>query len=574
MYDTVIEKDTKIEYQVKAQKSGENPQPCPVCSQDRKKKNAPCFSYNTNKGLGNCSHCGATVYRKDENHKEFVRPLWENKTELSEKVVEWFNQRNISQDTLIKMRVTEGIEWMPHKQTEMTVIKFNYFRDGQYINTKFRSGDKGFKLVKDAERIFYNLDGIKGQKEIYIVEGEIDCLTMIQAGYMNTVSVPNGANKKTNNLDYLDNCYSYFDEAERVYILTDHDEPGENLANELARRIGVEKCFRIALDGFKDVNEQLCKSGRVDVSKANPYPITGIYDVEHHWQDFINLLKNGFPKGWKPRGEFGEHVSFHPGYTTIVTGIPGHGKSEFLDQLLMQLSIDYDLRGGYFTPENWPTEIHILKLVDKINGKSAFKTNDTEINIAKKFLSDRVVWVYPEEGYSLDTILDKMRQAVLKYGINWFVIDPWNKLEHLQEGDSETKYISKCLDKISNFNKKNGTHAFIVAHPTKMRFNYDNNCYEVPGLYDISGSANFYNKADIGLVAYKEPNEEFKTRIIVQKVKFKFWGSIGEITYGWDKLNGRYNEAGSDYTNWLNKEVKTELINYYEPPEREEKCPF
>lgn len=550
-YDEVIEKETKKEYFVKALKTGENPQPCPVCSPDRKKPKDPCFSYNAHSGLGHCSHCDISVYRKDENYKSWVRPVWENKTTLSEKLIDWFSKRNITQEILISMKVTESVEWMPQDEKEMNVVCFNYFRDGILINTKFRTGNKHFKLVKDAEKILYNVDGIKDQKEIYIVEGEIDCLTMIQAGFPNTVSVPIGANRKTNNLDYLDNCWQYFENAQKVNILTDHDEPGEQLGAELARRIGVEKCNRIALGEFKDVNEQLCKLGHVDVTDAKPYPIAGLFGIDNHWQDFLNLLENGFPKGWQPRGDLGLHVSFHPGYTTIVTGIPGHGKSEFLDQILLQLSLDYDLRGAYFTPENWPTELHILKLVEKLIGHSAFGAPVRELEISKKFLTDRIVWVYPEENYSLDTILEKMRMAVLKFGIKWFVIDPWNKLEHLEDGSSETKYVSKCLDKISNFNKKNGTHAFVVAHPTKMRFNYENNCYEIPGLYDISGSANFYNKADIGLVAYKEPDEQYKTRIIIQKVKFKFWGKIGEIKYAWDKDNGRYSEYLPDHKNWI-----------------------
>jgi len=551
MYESVIEKESKREYQVKAQKTGENPQPCPVCSDDRKKKNAPCFSYNAQLGVGKCSHCGVAVFKKDENYKTYVRPVWENKTSLSEKLVEWFNKRNISQETLITMQVTEGTEWMPHKAAEMNVIKFNYFRDGNYINTKFRSGDKGFKLVKDAEKIFYNLDGIKGATEIYIVEGEIDCLTMVQAGYKNTVSVPNGANKGNNNLDYLDNCWKYFEGIEKAYILTDHDEPGEKLAQELARRIGVEKCYRIRLGEFKDVNEQLCKSGAVNLEDCQPFPIEGIFGVSDYWEDLLNLLKNGFPKGWQPRGRLGNLISFFPGYSTVITGIPGHGKSEIVDQMLLEISIDYNLRGGFFTPENWPTELHLLKLIEKLNGKSAFKCNELELKRAKEFLQDRLFWVYPQDGYGLEQILEKMRQAVLKYGIQWFVIDPWNKLEHK---DDSTNYVSRCLDLISNFNKKNGTHAFIVAHPTKMRINQDTGKYDVPGLYDISGSANFYNKADIGLSMYKE--EPGKNTLVVQKVKFKFWGEVGQISLNWNQDNGRYSEYGADHTNWLDVQQK------------------
>jgi twinkle protein len=560
IFETIIEKESKAEYEVKAHKSGENPQPCPVCSQDRRKKNQPCFSYNSQTGLGHCNHCGKSFYRKDENFKSYVRPVWENKTELPEKIVEWFLSRNINQDTLNQMKVTHSTQWMPHSQKEMNVICFNYFREGQLINTKYRSADKGFKLIKDAEKIFYNLDGIKDKTECYIVEGEIDCLTMVQAGFTNTVSVPNGATKGNNNLDYFDNCYRYFENMTKVYILTDYDEPGENLANELARRIGVEKCFRIALDGFKDVNEQLCRSGAVNVSNAKPYPLEGVFKVEDHWEGLLNILKNGFPKGWKPRGRLGELISFHPGYTSVVTGIPGHGKSEVIDQILIQMAIDYSIKGAFFTPENWPTEVHIIKLIEKSLGKSAFKSNELELKKAKTFLNEYFYWVYPEEGYQLETILEKVRQAVLKYGIKWFVLDPWNKLEHKRNGMSETDYISSSLDLISIFNKKNGTHCFIIAHPTKMKFNEKTGAYDVPGLYDINGSANWYNKADIGLSMYKKGDGQ--NTLYAQKVKFKFWGSVGSINLSWNKENGRYDEYGLDLTNWIDIKKQDKFIEF------------
>jgi len=396
---------------------------------------------------------------------------------------------------------------------------------------------------------------------------------MIQAGYPNTVSVPNGANAKTNNLQYMDNCYRYFEDAEKVYIMTDTDAPGENLGNELARRIGVEKCWRITFGEFKDVNEQFCKSGRVDLSECRSFPISGIYGVGDHWEGMLEILKNGFPKGWKPRGGLGDLLSFHPGYKTIITGIPGHGKSELLDQMLLQLCIDYNLRGGFFTPENWPSELHLIKLVEKLVGKNAWRCTEMELQRTRKFLTDRVFWIYPEEGYTLDSILQKMRQAVLKHGINWYVIDPWNKIEH-QYKESETKYVSESLDKIANFNQKNGTHSFIVAHPTKMKFNHDKGCYEMPGLYDISGSANFYNKADVGITVYKNPDEQFRNIVAVQKVKFKFWGSIGQVNLGWNPENGRYDEYGQDLHYWLKDAVETKSIDFTKPKYEIEDAPF
>jgi len=102
-YETIIEKESKAEYDVLCDKSGENPQPCPACSGERKKQNAKPFSYNAQTGLGHCQHCGKSFYKKTENtHKSFVRPLWENTTNLSDKVLEWFLSRNIGQPLVFK----------------------------------------------------------------------------------------------------------------------------------------------------------------------------------------------------------------------------------------------------------------------------------------------------------------------------------------------------------------------------------------------------------------------------------------------------------------------------------------
>jgi twinkle protein len=552
--------------------TGQHYTTCPKCSHDRKKKNAKCLGVNLDLQIWHCTHCD---WRGSLRTKIYATPpAWENKTTLPDNVVEFFQQRNIKQETLTEMRITDGIEFMPQAEERRRVINFNYFRDGKLVNVKYRDRDKNFKLFKDAELIFYNLDGIKDATECYIVEGEIDALTMIQAGYKNTVSVPNGANKKNNNLAYLDNCYQHFEAMKTVYVMTDNDEPGDKLADELARRIGIEKCKRVKFEDFKDINEAYSNGAVIKdliVESAKPYPIEGVKTIDDYWESFLDITKNGHKPGWKPRGGVGKKIQFYPGYLTIATGIPGHGKSEEIDQITMELSVDYDLRGAYFSPENSPTELHILKLVEKVIGKKASKCNDLELKKAHGFLKERVFWVYPEEGYNIDLILEKIRQCVLKYGINWYVLDPWNRLEH-QYNESETKYISETLDKITNFNKRNGVHCFLVAHPTKMKFNYEKDKYEIPGLYDISGSANFYNKADVGLTIYKEKVDmppgapsEYRNALYIQKVKFKHWGEPGTVELRWNKENGRFDSESIDLTNWLDKPAKQGTLAIEKP---------
>ena len=89
-------------------------------------------------------------------------------------------------------------------------------------------------MVSGAELIFYGVDNLKDKKRCYIVEGEMDALSLHEAGLYSVCSVPNGASKGTQKLDYLDNCYQYFEDKDEIILCTDNDQPGLQLRNELA----------------------------------------------------------------------------------------------------------------------------------------------------------------------------------------------------------------------------------------------------------------------------------------------------------------------------------------------------
>ena len=124
----------------------------------------------------------------------FVRPKKTiNTSNYSSGFIKYFNDRGISERTLIQNKVTEGIEYMPQVQQDRNTMQFNYYKNSELINIKYRDAEKNFKLVKDAEIILYGLDDIASCKEVIIVEGEIDKLSFYESGYKNCVSVPNGA---------------------------------------------------------------------------------------------------------------------------------------------------------------------------------------------------------------------------------------------------------------------------------------------------------------------------------------------------------------------------------------------
>jgi twinkle protein len=577
----IVSLTTKQVYEIDPRKLGENQMPCPECSEKRKNKNKKSFSWNNDpdKMVGKCHNCDAdfVLYKKPEQ-KEYTAPVWKNITSLTDQAVKWFTGRMIKQDVLAQMKVYSDFEFMPQVNKKQSVVCFPYFRDGKLINIKYRDGAKNFKLVSGAELMLYNIDSLKGQKECIITEGEIDALSYICAGFKSVVSVPNGAGK---NLDYLDNCIELFDNIERIYLATDNDPKGIELREELIRRFGVEKCLIVNFGVHKDANEYFCKNGGIKLSEtiknAIEIPVTGIINLANKYDEIHNLFLNGLEKGYEVNiADIDEACTWELGRLAIITGIPSHGKSEFLDFLLVRLNILHKLKVGYFSPENYPVKYHFSKLASKIIGKDfkAGQMTSYEFEQAYEYIKDNFYFVFPEDDMTADNIISKAKHLVKKRGIKVFVIDPYNKIEHLQDrGESETNYISRFLDKLTMFARTNNVLVVLVAHPRKMGKS-NNGFYDVPNLYDINGSANFYNKADYGITVYRVTSEENEPVNEVQihflKIKFRHLGNGGTVRCKYNYKNGRYEPIGSfvdtwDYSNYLTEKDAINTTFEFEP---------
>lgn len=553
--------------------NGEHQTTCPKCSHDRKKKTDKCLSVNLDKKTWFCFHCGFKGGLSNTIEKiEYVKPVWKNKTELSEKVVRYFEEsRKINQQTLIDLKVSSGLEFMPQLNKEVETIQFNYFRNEELVNVKYRGANKSFKLHKGSELIFYNIDSLPGNKTVIICEGEIDAMTFHQCGYKNVVSVPNGANLNSNNLIYLDNCINLFDEIETFYLATDNDIAGRKLRIDLAERFGIEKCKYIEFDEYKDANDLYIHKGQIAITEAfenaKYFPLEGVFTIEDIDLEINDMYVNGLDNGVKTgMHDFDEKLRFAKGYITTITGVPGHGKSDFLDQLALKLNIANGWKFAFYSPENKPTRLHVSKLARKLVGKKWFgngRIELNELNEVKEFLNKKFWFIKPEKDFTLDSILKHVKQLKATNGVDAFVIDAWNKLEH-KYGQSETKYIGESLDKLGSFCEENNVHCFLVAHPTKIQKQKDTGIYEIPNLYNISGSANFYNKTDNGITVYRNFIDN-QTEVYIQKVKFSHWGEVGRVDFKYHLDSGRYLENDSDdLYNWITykkqKEIQREQI--------------
>ncbi|MCQ2058696.1 MAG: toprim domain-containing protein [Bacteroidaceae bacterium] len=536
---------------------------CPQCHESRRNKTDRSLSINLATGEFHCHYCGFSgcaavqeAWEKEprpwknyapirKEKKEYRRPAPRPEHALSDRLLAWFKGRGISETTVRKARITEGMERMPQKENqEVNTVQFNYYHDGVLCNTKFRTGDKCFKLCSGAELLPWNIDAIKGCSECIITEGEMDALSFMECGRDDVVSVPNGANS---NLDYLDDYLEgYFDDKETIYIASDTDTKGVLLRDELLRRFGAERCRVLDYgEGCKDANEHLQKFGKESLlqclATAPETKLDGVYTVSDIEQSLDRLFEYGLQKGAVIGNEnFDRLCSFETRRLCIVTGIPSSGKSEFIDEIAERLNMRYDWRFAYFSPENAPLAYHASKLIEKFTGKKFDKQHLTygEYKDVKEHLERNFFFISPQTDFKLDTILERARYLVRRRGIKCLVIDPYNRLENEQGSRNETQYISSVLDKLTNFAQQNDVLVILMAHPTKLPKNKDG-VFEAPTLYDISGSANFFNKADYGIVVHRDRVEN-TVEVHVQKVKFRHLGEAGTALFKYNINNGRY----------------------------------
>lgn len=548
--------DTKNQYNLP---EGAKTSTCPLCSEDRKKKKDKCLSLDWEKGFGFCHHCEETIqlhtYEKRKTEKVYKKPPPPKSTDLSEKVISYFKGRGINERALGIAKVSEGMEWMPSARKEANTIQFNYYIKGELINVKYRDAKKGFKLAKDAELIVSGIDRWEHEKEVIIVEGEIDELSYIEAGFANVSSVPNGGNVKSNNLQYIDNCYNFFENKEKIYLSTDSDEAGQGLQKELIRRFGAERCYLVDLGKYKDANEALVAESSAFLQRAildaKQCPLENVLtynDIKASLHDFIlNGSKKGDTIGLS---SFDEIFSTYTSQYVIVTGIPTHGKSDFVDQIVIGHNLSKGYKVAYCSPENKPSFLHVDKICRKLYGKKVQNKEELDsesFKIIENHVQDNFYFVEYEDGYSLENVLAKGAELVKRKGIKILVIDPFNKvpLKGSNRGDSN-QYTTDYLNQIDTFCKKHDVLVILVAHPNKMKSVQGEKLAPMPTFYDVKGGGEFYDMAYHGLCVYRDFEENTVT-IKVLKCKFQNLGTNGaEAKFMWNPENGRYTEVEED----------------------------
>jgi twinkle protein len=543
---------------------------CPKCSHTRKNKRDTCLSVtikHDDAKVWKCHHCewvGHILPEKNQKPKPVVYQKPIQKKSLSviqnEKMFKFFQDRGINRNTVEDFGI-----FIDNQHGEK--IAFPYLSEGETVNIKYRTYDKKFSQTPKAKRTLYNIDRLQTEwvkteiRKVIFVEGEMDVLSMFEAGYT-AVSLPDGAPQRVK-YDMDDKRFTalsetdWLENATEVLIATDMDEAGQNLALELAHRFGKHRCKRVHFpDGndsqTKDANETLVNFGvsilRECVENAVPYPIDGLNFVKDYYSSVFDIYDG---KVQKPKStgfpELDKIYQVMSGTFQLVTGIPNHGKSNFLDQLILNIAKLHQWKFAVFSPEH-SASLHIRRLVEKVNEKpfaEGFTDRMTrkELQTAMDYLNERFYFIENKDAIpTIDWVLEKAKGSCLRYGINGLIIDPFNKISQDRSAQiREDEHIRNIIAKCQKFCISHNVTIWMVAHPHKLYRN-ENGVYNPPSLYEVAGSAHWNNMADVGFVVHRDFETNI-TKVIMRKVREQgLYGNIGECEFTFDLAKRIYKE--------------------------------
>lgn len=429
-----------------------------------------------------------------------------------------------------------------------------YPEQGRVVNHKYRvvSESHAYRMDDDAPLTLWNhdvlLDGSLDQQPLIVTEGEWDALTILTAGKRRVVSIPNGAPQKSSDDAGLTEgkryawywrCEALLAKVGKVILCVDADAPGQALAADLCRLFGPERCYFVDYpEGCKDAGDVAALVGHDALvrmlDEAKPYPIKGLYTLaDFPERGEVTALSTGILA-------LDDMMAIVPGTLTVFTGYANMGKSSVMNAIAGHL-IRHNIPLCIASFETDVKPILRDHLRAAVAACSLHEARTRDMRAVDALIEDNVrlitQLVDEDDEMDLDFFLDLCRTAVIRDGVKVVILDPWNELEHKRRRDeTETDYISRALRAIKRFAKAYQVAFWVVAHPTKPQ----EGKARVPGLYDISGSANWANKADYGLTYHRARPDENCAEMRVTKVRMGLPGKKGSVFVTYDHRDSSF----------------------------------
>ena len=488
-----------------------------------------------------------------------------------ESVNEYFLKRKISKETL---------DYFDIKQYK-GLVAFNFYDENDVLTTvKLRpahkpseSEQKEWFLPKyDNKPILFGMNKIDPTKPLVITEGQIDAMSVFEAGYPNVVSIPSG----TENKKFIEQCWEWLEQFDKIILWYDNDVPGIKARKEVANRLGAWRTLYIDMpqtmtrdDGriiaCKDANEVLYFFGKGKVisliETAEEIPVSGVSNLSSV-PDFNIAEADGLYAKLKPLDDI--VYKFLMGSVVVLTGRRGSGKSSFANQVFVcePLNQGYDV--FYYSGE---LDARVLKSWIDINLAGEEKVTEEEGGAVKiidgtarekmaEWYNERV-WIYDNHSHKAKDILDTGINVTRKYGARVWVLDNLMMMDLENEGDLSS-VLQKQKEFIAGIVRLAQTYGILIVlaiHPRKA-----SSVQSELVADDVSGSGDLTNMSQYVISVrrftekekqgtadnkggYKKGSEPIPYDVAVEVLKNRYTGKNGIAMLNFNYTDYRFSSS-------------------------------
>lgn len=573
-------------YNIRSTSHGDEliPQLCPYCNGGASGKDENTFALSLDKGVFVCKRgsCGKRgrfeeLAAKFNEKVSVVRHSYERKqqnfvlpdTKLSpptEKIYEYFEKRKISRATVDAFKI---------KSDENGMIVFPFYENGVNVFEKFRrpwKPNENEKKMKEwrfpgAKPVLFGMDMCVFSQPLCVCEGQIDAMSLYEAGIQNVVSVPSGCD----DMSWVEHCWDWLEKFKTIILFGDNDEPGRKMVQTLAKRLDESRC-RIVEDypnsprggQCKDANEILLLLGPFElldmIENAKEIPVKGLIDLSTVVPidpTTVPRIKTNIPKLDSLTGGLLE------GGVSVIVGKAGSGKSCLANGIILnavEQGFTVCLYTGEFTVARAQYWLNLQAAGSDYLTLKYDPVKDKKIPVVPYAVEQRILdwykgklFIYNNdeifESDQADAVLGVFTSAVRRYGAKLLVID--NLMCVTSDKEDETAAQRIFANKLKNFARKYEVAVLLVAHARKTKAG------EKLNADDLSGSSATNNLADMTLSV--EPgtitilkNREEGTRQTIEfcycpDSKRVYQADRGDtMKLGWDKTGLRFPDIRAD----------------------------
>lgn len=563
---------------------------CPYCH-GKGNRNERSFSINLKTGQFKCfrSSCGITgnmitlakdfdfslgfqfdeYYRPKKQYRTFKKP--EKPIEPKPEAIQFLESRGISEAVAARYQITV-------QSNKPNILVFPFFDDkGNIISVKYRKTD--FDREKDSSKEWFEkntkliLFGMHQcnleNKTLIITEGQIDSLSVAEAGIENAVSVPSGSKGFT----WIPHCWNWINENfDTIIVFGDCEKGHITLLDDIKRRFKL-KIKHVREEDYKDckdANEILQKYGKEQVKycieNSSPLPIADVIslaDVQDVDVFKLEKLKTGIYQldkllyGGLPFG--GVH---------LISGKAGEGKSTLASQIIVNAR-EQGYKCFCYSGE-LPNYLFKAWMDFQVAGTRSFEYqnqwHDINYNISevnRKIISEwyrDYMWLYDANMLDDESehigLLKTAEKMILQYGCRVILLDnlmvalDGEQISGYDKYDSQGRFVKRLAVMARQYD----VCILLVAH--KRKNNFSNNIND-----EIMGSSDIANLAMITL-AYERGDDVPGEKRLLKVAKNRLFGKLNNAGWelGFDERSKRIYGDGDN----LNKQFSCFLSDGFE----------